>query len=569
MIRRFSILVLVVATSITVRAQVQAPPAKSSEETGTISGQVVSDNGQPVAGASLFIRAANSFNAPRNTSTDADGNFRFNNLEPGLYSIAASAPAFASDSLPTPTYYRLGDSVRLEMVRGGVITGTVTNSSGDPVIGVRVRAVKVRDAKGQISKLPPFSAQERTTDDRGVYRIYGLLPGTYVISAGGSSGAITSTFNPYENDVPTYSPSATRDNAAEISVRSGEETTADIRYRGEPGYTISGTIKLTTTGGASVILRAVGNSVPLGGAFQMPGARGFAFHGLPDGEYTLRAQEVMSPEATVPQLATSARKRITIKGASVTGIELVTTPMSSISGRIVLEPSKIPECQGKRAPLFAETLVQLQRAEQDAEDEDGIFVALIVGSASTDANGALSWRNVMPGRYRFEPRFYARYWYLKSITTKTPGPKPQTIDAAANWTITKSGDQLTGVTITLAEGAASIRGRLALAEGTVVQPGTILYLVPAEPDKATDVLRFFAADVASDGTFTLSNLPPGKYLALTQTNVDAQISIQAKLREPETEAAAARAKLHRAAEAKKTEIELKPCQNLADYQLKQ
>ncbi|HYK20100.1 MAG TPA: hypothetical protein VEV42_05165, partial [Pyrinomonadaceae bacterium] len=85
---------------------------------------------------------------------------------------------------------------------------------------------------------------------------------------------------------------------------------------------------------------------------------------------------------------------------------------------------------------------------------------------------------------------------------------------------------------------------------------------------ATDVLRFFMSDVAADGTFTLNNLPPGKYFALMQTNVEAQIATLAKLREPEPEAATARAKLRRTAEAKKTEIELKPCQNLADYQLK-
>ena len=102
-----------------------------------------------------------------------------------------------------------------------------------------------------------------------------------------------------------------------------------------------------------------------------------------------------------------------------------------------------------------------------------------------------------------------------------------------------------------------------------MQPGTIVYIIPAEPDKANEVLRFFATDVTSDGTFTLSNLAPGKYLALTQAKVDPQIATQAKLREPETEAGAARTKLRHAAEAKKTEIELKPCQNVADYQLKQ
>ncbi|HEX3252244.1 MAG TPA: carboxypeptidase-like regulatory domain-containing protein [Pyrinomonadaceae bacterium] len=553
-------IVLLFVLSIGARAQAPAPKV-ADDTTGTISGQVVSDSGQPLAGASLFVRAINSVNAPRSTTADADGNFRLNGLEPALYVITAMAPAYATDSNPTPTYYRLGDSVRLELVRGGVITGTVTNSAGEPVIGVRVRVVRIRDAKGQTSRQPSFGG-DRQTDDRGVYRIYGLLPGTYLISAGGG-GSFTAVFNPYDTDIPTYSPSSTRDNASEITVRSGEEITADIRYRGEPGYSISGTVKITGTSGASVTLRSVGNPVLLGSAFQQAGiGRGFAFNGLADGEYTLRAQEIVSSISTdLSQLATSVTRRITIKGASVSGVELVPTPLAAIKGRVLLVPLKVAECQGKRAPLFAEMMVQLQRPEKEIEDEDGIYVGPIGGSAGPDANGSLVWRNVRPGKYRFEPRFYARYWYLQSITTKTAGPKAQTVDAAANWTGVKAGEQLSNVTITLAEGAASIRGRVAVAEGAVVQPGTNLYLVPAELDKGTDVLRFFVTEVGTDGTFTLNNLPPGKYLALT--NVEPPV----KLRDPE--AAAARAKLLRTAATKKTEIELKPCQNLTDYQLKQ
>jgi len=130
----------------------------------------------------------------------------------------------------------------------------------------------------------------------------------------------------------------------------------------------------------------------------------------------------------------------------------------------------------------------------------------------------------------------------------------------------KSGDQLNPLAITIAEGAASIRGRLVLAEGAAPPAGMVVYLIPAEPDKADDVLRFFVTDIASDGTFTLNSLPPGKYIAFTQTNVDGQIATLTKLRQPE--AAPARTKLRRSAETQKTEIELKPCQNLADFQLK-
>jgi hypothetical protein len=206
--------------------------------------------------------------------------------------------------------------------------------------------------------------------------------------------------NPYDNDVPTYAPSATRDNASEISVRSGEEITVDIRYRGEPGHSISGTTKVAGTSGASVALRTSGSAFSLASTYQPPGGRGFLFSGLADGEYTLRAQELVAEQLANTALIRMGTKRVTIKGANITGLELNTTPLASISGRVVLEPSKVTECQGKRAPLFAETLVQLQRPEKETEDEDGVYVGLLGGVASPDVSGVLVWRNVMPRRYR-------------------------------------------------------------------------------------------------------------------------------------------------------------------------
>ena len=553
---------------VAVRAQSPSPTPNNPEQlsTGSISGKVVNESGQPLIGAILSIRGVGPIATGRSTTSDIEGNFRISGLDPGLYTVSASAPAYTADPV-APTFYRIGDTVRLELVRGGVITGTVTNSLGEPVIGVRVRAIRIRDARGAAQRLAGFAFQERFTDDRGFYRIYGLIPGTYLVSAGGGGG-FTYAFNPYDSDVPTYSPSSTRDTAAEISVRAGEESSADIRYRGEAGYTVSGTVNVTGGNGATVALTPVGSGGTVASAFQVPGTRGFAFNGLADGEYKLVAQELASNQTAgmMPLMAMSDIKRVTVKGANVTGIELTPKPLASIAGRVTLERSKAPECQGKRPPLFAETLVQLQRHEKDLEDDDPIYLRMSTGSATVDGNGAFTLRNLRPGRFQFEPRFYARYWYLQSITMNTTAPKPQKIDAAANWTTVKSGDQLNALTITLAEGAASIRGRLVLAEGATPPAGMVVYLIPAEPDKADDVLRFFVTDIASDGTFTLNSLTPGKYLAFTQTNVDAQIATLTKLRQPE--AAPARIKLRRNVETRKTEIELKPCQNLTDFQLK-
>jgi hypothetical protein len=577
-IKSSATIVLLISLCFVARGQVEpSSPPKSTDQatTGTISGKVVNEDGQPLAGAALFVRPINVASTGRTSSTDSEGSFRINNLDAGLYTIMANSPAYTllplDPDLP-PTYYRIGDSVRLELVRGGVITGTVTNAAGQPLIAVRVRASMVRDAKGKIPRSASFSILEQTTDDRGIYRIYGLAPGTYLVSAGGSGAMQSFQLNAYDSDVPTYAPSSTRDNASEITVRSGEDNTVDIRYRGEPGFTISGTVKTSGTNGSQVTLAPAGGTVmPVGGSFQPPGSRGFAFSGIGDGEYDLVAQEVTTaPSSMAPLLSSSETKRVTVKGASVSGIELVPRPLASISGRISLEPSKAPECQGKRPILLAETLVHFRRHEKDTEKEDSITLRLMASSASPDKNGDFVLRNLLPGRYHFDPRFYARYWYLQSIHRSTAAantasksqPVTSRTDAAANWTVVKVGDQLTNLTITLAEGAASVRGRIAASDPPA---GMSLYLLPSEQDKAEDVLRFFVTDVAADGTFALTNLPPGKYLALLRP-ADSQTATLAKLRLPE--AAAARTKLRRTAEGQKTEIELKPCQNLADYQMK-
>jgi hypothetical protein len=553
--------ILVLSSFGWLRAQVPSASPKKADEavTGVISGRVVSESGQPLAGASLFIRPVNSPGMSRTTMTDAEGNFRVSGLEPLLYTVTGSAPAYTTlpNETGVPNYYRIGDTVNIELIRGGAITGTVTNSMGEPIVAVRVRATLIRDQRGELTK-SSFNT-EQPTDDRGIYRIYGLRPGTYIVSAGGPG--FSPSFNPYDTDAATFAPSSTRDNAAEVVVRSGDDSTIDIRYRGEPGHVISGTAKFSGTNGVSVTLVQAGSPAFLATAFQGVGSRGFAFYGIGDGDYDLIAQENTSGFTSAsPTFALSESKRVTVKGADVTGVELATRPLGSISGKILIEPSKIPECQGKRAPLLTETIVRLQRPEKDA-DKDLFQARMFISSGSPDANGAFVLRNVVPGKYLFDPLFYARYWYLQSITTSTGTTRPQKVDAAANWTTLKPGDQLSSLTITLAQGAASIRGHT--PEGAATPGGMSVYLMPAEPDKVDDVLRYFVSSIGEDKTFAFNNVPPGKYLTVT----DAQAFSSAKLRLPES--APTRTKLRRAAEAKKNAIELKPCQNLSDFELKQ
>jgi hypothetical protein len=575
----FFLLALTCASS---HAQQQTPTPESTNETtmGAISGQIVNERGEPMPGANVSLRAigAASPSAGRTTSADAEGRFRVTGLEAGLYIVTGYAPAYvyAPPETDGPDYHRIGESVRLELIKGGVITGTVLTQTGEPVVGIRVRAVRIRDAKGPVTPTPQLGLMERATDDRGIYRLYGLLPGTYLVSAGGGQGYQSYQLNPYDSDVPIFAPGASRDAASEYAVRGGEETTADIRYRSDQGRTVSGTVKVTGSNGASVMLMPVDGFMPTGTAFQNPGARGFEIAGVGDGEYSLIATEFPSnfTGGVIPEVSISDAKRISVKGVDISGIELIPKPPSTIGGRVVLETSKVPECQGKRKPVFAETLIDLHRNEKDGETIP-LFMRAMGSGSTPDANGAFKFRNLSAGRYRFNPKFYARYWYLQSISigavpaTATPNAAAKTatprVDPAAGWTALKSGEQISNLTITLAEGAASIRGRVPVAEGGAIAAGTAVFLVPAEPDKATDVLRYFVTYVASDGAFAFNSLPPGRYWSVLQNAAPAEIATLVKLRLPES--AEARNKLRRTAESQKSDVELKPCQTLADYEL--
>jgi hypothetical protein len=116
------------------------------------------------------------------------------------------------------------------------------------------------------------------------------------------------------------------------------------------------------------------------------------------------------------------------------------------------------------------------------------------------------------------------------------------------------------LTITLAQGAALVRGEITLAEGQTLPAKLSVYLVPAETAQAEEPLRYFASPVSTAGGFYLSNVAPGRYWILAQPGTDDTRTEMSKLRLPD--AAKTRSLLRHAAEQRKTEIELKPCHDV-------
>jgi Carboxypeptidase regulatory-like domain len=200
--RRIAPVAVILALSIRVNAQViptnEAPPGP---RTGMIVGQVVdAGTGAPIGDAIVRMTLRTSVaspSAPRDrVMTDGDGRFFFADLPAGEYYLQATKDGYAaaeygqrrarsqSQLLSLGEGERLSD-VKLRVWKYAVIGGTVVDEAGEPVIGVAVRALMKNVIAGRVqfgnaevvSELVPSAI----TDDRGVFRLSQLLPGTYVV----------------------------------------------------------------------------------------------------------------------------------------------------------------------------------------------------------------------------------------------------------------------------------------------------------------------------------------------------------------------------------------------------
>src|SRR5262249_45611318 len=182
------------ANSDSTKEQKEQPPQKP----GSIKGHVIGDDGQPMANIPVIAapvgRAAARRQGPAGqgaqTNTDDDGNFEFEGLTPASYVISASAPGYITPPPPledenSAGVYRVGDFASITLVKGGVITGKVMNIAGEPLTGVSVNATRIGGIDGEEDDQVVFQGFGRNwrTDDRGVYRIYGLVPGAYIVQA--------------------------------------------------------------------------------------------------------------------------------------------------------------------------------------------------------------------------------------------------------------------------------------------------------------------------------------------------------------------------------------------------
>jgi hypothetical protein len=516
----------------------------------------------------------------RPASTDDDGRFQLSGLPQGAYTIMVVMPGYVTAPDPAgKRYVRPGDTANITMVRGGVITGKVTGSQGEPVVGTRIQAIRIRDIENRPLK-PAFSATsflslavsnlEWKTDDRGIYRIYGLEPGIYHVAAGGR-GPMPNAAAPYDKDAPTYHPSGTADTAADVTVRAGEEATGiDIRYRAMEGHAISGSVDGPPgflRGGISVMLARKSSGTLAATTFVLPGAqsKGYIFDGVGDGDYYVTAYASSMGQET--EIASSRPRAVAVKGSDVTGANLTLAPLGVITGHIVIEPAQgagLKEKCKEQATARLDEIVIRARAAGSSKSE-GVTFSLIETflSSAPGEKGEFTIRYTDAGRHHIDIDLPASPWYVRAITLPGP-PAAARQDVAGNGINLKTGGRIEGLVVTLAEGAAGLTGRVVPAKEGVALPSRLrVHLVPAEKEAAEKTLRYAETVTGGDGAYAFRNLEPGRYWMVVRAIPDEESPEEN--RQPLAWDASARAGLRFEGEAINSAVELKHCQQLGDF----
>jgi uncharacterized protein (DUF2141 family) len=575
------------------QAPVRDAAPRPSVGTAILAGTVVTDdpNGRPLRRVTLTLNAASSGpTVSRMTTTDDQGRFAFTRLPAGNYTaLRASKAGFVTAAygqkrvggLGIPLALTEGQrlTVAMKMLRGGVITGAIADDAGKPLAQVGVQASPIRIVNGERLPAAVMSNSTATTDDRGVYRIYGLAPGDYVVSASarffasgdvrpvtadevrwaqqqlqpaGAVGASASTASDRTTPAPrpaqaiAYSPvyyPGTTDvaRATPITVVAGQELPGvDFRIQFVPTAKIEGTVfdpdgQPAQNVQMNVIPKTDTSIGLMGSQFMfetmMMGrpqvvAGKFTIPALKPGEYTISARAAprgAGPPAMGPA-APGGRGGPTAAPMSLWAMADVSVAGVDQSNLVMrLEPGMTLAGRVAFEGRVLQPPADLTRVSlrlMAAPNTTGVTISVNPGMAQVAADGSFAFTGITPGRY------------LLSASAPPETPVPGTtwlvksaivgkVDGADTPIEVKPGQSIDNVLLTFTDKTAEVSGTLSDATG---KPTSEFSVILFSVDKTFwgQRSRRFKTPVRAgmDGKFTFTGLPAGDYYLAALTDFE-------------------------------------------------
>jgi protocatechuate 3,4-dioxygenase beta subunit len=479
------------------------------EASGSITGRVTV-GGKPAPRVTVMLSPSDrGFQQPPpvRAITDDEGRFTLKSIPAGSYTVLPHTPALvvgAETSFAQPgKTVTLGDGedvdgIDFSLVKGGVITGRVSDAEGRPLIEQRVNLIRV-DERGQRVATPFFNPFMFSTDDRGVYRVYGILPGRYKVSVGElSDGGMVRIGMGAPSYPRTFHPDvADESKAPTVEVSAGVEATGIDIKPGRPvkSYVATGRIIDADTGKPLANLQyghgALNRDQRMSGGFGWTGNRTntngeFRIEGLAPGRYAAFAVSTEQVDFY------SEPAVFEINDSDVTAIEIKTRRGSSISGAVVVEGSDDPE-----------VLARLSKLELRASVQSEELVAPSIAPIRVNGDGSFLITGLRPGK--------ARIMFSGFGTEAAKGFSLMRVEREGvllrDGLEVSSGENVSGVRVVLAYGTCVVRGLLKV-QGGELTPNTRLSIT-ARRLESEGMRRTAFADARN--RFSLESLLPGEY----------------------------------------------------------
>ena len=468
--------------------------------TSTIRGLVTAaDTNSPVRRAQVRATSPETRSARQGT-TDADGRFELRDLPAGRWTVTASKGGFVEQqfgqrrSFESVEPIELADGQRFTanftLSRGAVITGRLTDEFGDPITGARVQVLRSQMSQGR-RRLTPVAVNSQT-DDTGSFRLFGLSPGDYFVTASLQAAPFDTSDNPVSY-APTYYPGTS--NVAEaqrISLTTGtEQSGVNFVLLSVRAVRVLGTV-VDSNGApiqAMLNLSSAAQGDESGLLFRNPAPV------LPDGTFTILnvvpGDYVLNVTGRIAGNATPdvASVPITVGSEDLTGVTVVTTRGATIRGTIVAD-------NGARLQTS-----NIQVSVQPVRQVPGAFAprAQVSSAGTFDLTGLIGSQVLRVDRL-------PEGWVLKSIRANGT----DVMDTALDF----RGAELVVAQVVLTNRISELGGTVRLKGQAVTGASVVLF--PDDPALwAFPSRRVRMARVDQNGGFSVRALTPGQpYLAL-------------------------------------------------------
>jgi hypothetical protein len=536
--------VIVNRTTTDFRGEMQLPgmgPRQVKTGTARLRGRITAlETGGPVRRAQVRISGPDI--GSKGAVTDAEGRFEFRDLPAGRFNVSAAKSGFVSVQFGQLRPFESGKSIDLvdgqlmdkadiAMPRGGVVSGRLVDEFGDPIADAVVSAMRSAWAGGRRRLVP--SGRTAMTNDLGQFRIYGLSPGDYYVSAtfrgdvmgmeimatmGGMAAGGPTGSNPNSGYAPTYFPGTPNGaEAQKVVIAAGQEAqNTDFALLPDKLAKISGTV-INSEG--KPVEGAMINAVPRSGdgmGMMMANAArsdkngNFTIANVAPGDYTLhsRALTIMTSGSGDNMMfaarlaaggggsdAETGAMPLSLAGDDISGVVIVTSKGASVTGHVRFEGGAKP------------TALTAIRISASAADSDGPAMMFGGGGTTVKADGSFELQG-LSGTRLLRAVNLPPGWMLKEVRVNGADVTDTGVDL-------KAGEAIAGAEIVLTAKVTELKGTVTAAGPQLVKDYT-LAVFSEDPLRWTLPASRYVTSARPDqeGRFQVKSLPAGAYYAI-------------------------------------------------------